>query len=161
MSLKLGALAAVATDVSAPSRMTVIDADTQRPLTAIDGKDEGERPILKECYIDFMSIDSEAGRKLDRVRNAAAFRKARSGRNIVDDEDPVDVQVETLTALTTGWYFGPDAEVFTSAAARELFANPEYAWLRKQGYVFVHSEANFIKRSSTTSAASPSTNSNT
>lgn len=147
MSLKLGALARAEVDVTTPARMTVIDADTQRALTDTKGK---------ECYIDFLSIDSEAGRKLDRARSAAAFRKMRSGRNQIENEDPVETQVETLAALATGWYFGEDADVFSPDKAKELFATPEYAWLRKQAYVFIHAEANFIKRSSTTSASSPS-----
>jgi hypothetical protein len=142
MTLKLGALASVAADVSKPARMEVINVDTEKPLTDADGQ---------PCWIDFYSADSEAGRKLDRERSAAAVRKFRSGRNRVDDgEDPVDVQVETLSALAAGWYFGPDAEEFSASAARKLFADPAFAWLRKQAYVFVNAEANFIKSSSKT-----------
>ena len=141
-NLKLGALATVAADVGKPARMTVINIDTEKPL--MDGAGEDAKP----CYIEFYSIDSERGRKIDRERNLAAVRKMRSGRNRQDDEDPVDLQVETLAALAADWYFGADADAFTPEAARALFADPEYAWLRKQAYVFVYSEANFIKRSS-------------
>lgn len=141
MNLKLGALTSAATDVTAPARMVVIDADTQRPLTDAKGN---------ECYIDFLSIDSEVGRALDRARSQAAFRKMRSGRNTTENEDPVETQVETLTALAKDWFFGEDADKFSPEAAKELFSTPEYAWLRKQAYVFVHAEANFIKRSSKT-----------
>lgn len=148
MSLKLGALAGAQVDVAHPARMTVIDINTQKPLIDDAGK---------ECWIDFMSPDSEVGRKLDRIRNSAAFRRARSGRNNEDAEDPVDVQVETLSSLATGWYFGEDAEEFSKKTAAALFADPEYAWLRKASYVWVYAEVNFIKRSSTSSAPSPST----
>lgn len=147
--MKLGVLEAVATQVESAARMTVVDPD-ERVLIDADGK---------ECWIDFLSADSEAGRKVERSRNRAQFARARSGRNTDIDDDPVEVQVEILTALATGWYFGPDADPFSKAAAKALFADPEYAWLRKRSYTFVYSAANFIKRSSKTSSPSPSTSS--
>lgn len=140
MSIKLGALAGVGADVDAPARMVVIHPDSQKVLLDSSGA---------ECFIEFLSPDSEVGRKLDRARGVAAMRRARSGRNRVDDdEDPVDIQIDTLTALATAWNFGPDADAFSADAARSLFSDPAFAWLRKQAYVFVYAEANFIKRSS-------------
>lgn len=140
MSFKLGALASVAANVAAPSRMVVMNADTDRPLL------DSEK---KECFIDFYSVDSEAGRKLDRMRGVALMRKMRSGRNRIDeDDDPIEQQVEMLATLAAGWNFGPDAEPFSKEAATALFSNPEFSWLRKQAAVFVNVEANFIKGSS-------------
>ncbi len=162
MSLKkLGALAGKTLDVTTPARMTLIDVETERPMMAETGElDANQKPVIAECYIDFMSPDSEAGRKLDRIRTSAAFRKMRSGRNrIDDDDDPIDLQVETLCALATGWFFGHDADSFSKEAAATLFGDPEFAWLRKKAYTFVYAEINFIKRSSKSSAPSPSTNS--
>lgn len=148
--MKLGALEKIAADVETSARMTVIDPDTQMPLKDADGA---------ECYIEFLSIDSAAGRNLDRARGHAVMRKMRSGRNLADDdEDPLEQQVDTLVALATGWHFG-DADPFSPDVARRLFSDPQYAWLRRQGYIFVYNTANFIKRSSKSFGASPSTTS--
>ena len=148
MTLNLGALAALAADSDKPQRMTVIDPDTQKPLKDDDGK---------ECWIEFISVDSEVGRRLERERTGAQLRKMRSGRNRQDDEDFVEQQVEALTALATGWWFG--GSPFSKDAAGELFAHRQYAWLRKQAWGFVNNEANFMMGSSKNSSATPSTNS--
>lgn len=137
--MKLGALEKLATDTATPARMTVIDMDTDRPLLGADGK---------ECYIEFLPIDSDAGRRLDRERAVAGRRKIVSGRNRQDDDDPVEQQIETVVTLATGWNFGPDSEQFSKKAAQELFANPEFGWLMRQSWTFVYTAANFIKSSS-------------
>lgn len=134
--MKLGTLSALATDVQSAARMTVVDHN-EVTLKDADGN---------ECYIEFVSADSEDGRKIERARNAAQLTRLRNGRSI--DDDPVETQVELLTALARGWSFGPDADPFTKDAARSLFADPEYAWLRKRAYTFVYSAANFTKSAS-------------
>lgn len=145
--MKLGAISALAADTSGAQRMTVINLETQLPLKAGD----------KECYVELLSVDSEVGRKLDRDKSLANVRKLRSGRNLVDeDADPIKQQVDDLAALTVGWYFGEDAEAFSPEAARTLYGDPAYAWLRRQVFVFVNDTANFMKSSSTTSVRSPS-----
>ena len=48
---------------------------------------------------------------------------------------------------------------FSAANAYELFIANETAWLRRQAWVFVANEANFMKSSSKNSALSPSTDS--
>ena len=139
--MKLGKLSASALDTEHSAQMHIVDPDSGRTLCDDDGN---------ECYIEFMAIDSSIGRKLERDRSVAQMRKLRSGRNTDLDDDPVDVQVETLTALATGWYFGRDADEFSKTAAKTLFNDPAYAWLRKQAYTFVYTSGNFIRRSSTT-----------
>jgi hypothetical protein len=144
-----GVLSQLAADASRPSRMTVINPDTEQALR--DGNGE-------ECWIEFLSIDSEAGRKIERLRQGTLLRRMRSGRTRLEDEDPIEYQADMLTALCTGWNLGSEAR-FSSGAARDLFSSPEFGWLRRQCWVYVGSEANFIRRSSRTSSSSPSTSS--
>lgn len=146
--MNLGALKTLAVNVNHAARMTVIDVATQMPLKDQNGND---------CYIEFLSVDSEIGRKIELDRSRAQVRKMRANKNI--DDDPIEVQVEMLTALATGWSFGDGADPFTKEGARALFSDQEYAWLRKQAYVFVYTEANFFKTSSKPSSPSPSGNS--
>lgn len=142
--MKLGALEKVAADTEAATRMIVVDPDSRQVLKCADGK---------ECYIDFLSVDSETGRRLERQRTTAQLAKLRSGRNRraeEEDADMIKLQAETCAALATGWYFGDDADPFSKDAALDLFSNPKYAWLRRDSFVYVNETANFIKSSSKT-----------
>jgi hypothetical protein len=144
---------ALASNTADAFNMQVISPLTDVALTDKDGK---------EAYVSLLSVDSEAGRKIDRAQSVAQMRKLRSGRNLENDEDFTDKQIEALVALTVGWYLvdlegNPIDVEFSEANARELWNDRGMAWLRKQAWVFVNTAGNFIKGSSKTSAASPST----
>lgn len=138
--------AALAANVSDPFSMPIVS-----PLTEAVLKDKAD----KEAFILFLSPDSDAGRKIDRAQAQQAFRKMRSGRNLQDDDDLTEQQVDKLVAITVGWHLvdldGNALDVpFSKENARELWTDPAMSWLRRQAWVFVSTAANFIRRSSTT-----------
>lgn len=151
MSSKFAALAA---NVSDAFNMPVIHQHTDAVLKDKAGK---------EAYVALLSIDSDAGRAIDRAHNLAQMRSARSGRNLKDNTDFTEQQIEQLVALTVGWHLvdlegNPIDVPFSPENARELWNDPGMAWLRKQAWVFVNTAGNFIKGSSKISAASPKPN---
>lgn len=136
--------AALAADVASAFRMPVISPLTEEPIKDKEGK---------EAYVELLSADSEAGRKIDRVQSIAAVRKLRSGRNLQDEDDLSEGQIDKLVALTVGWYLvDPDGNPmdvpFSERDARELWNAQGMAWLRRQAWVFVNTAGNFIKRPS-------------
>jgi hypothetical protein len=146
-ALKFGGLAV---DTASKARMPIILPGEIDPVQDESGQ---------EGYIEFLPWDSEPGRALDRKRNVDNVRKGFRQRSRAElraeaeAEDQVEVQAERLAALATGWYLvGADRQVidveFSQANALELFRSPETAWLRRQGWVFVANEANFMKNSS-------------
>jgi hypothetical protein len=157
---KFGSLAV---DPSSTSKMPVIlpgEIDTL--------KDESGQ----ESYIEFLPWDSEPGRALDRKQNSQArlngFRQRSRAELLAEAEsvDNVTDQAERLSALATGWHLvGVDRRVidveFSKANALELFKSPETAWIRRQAWVFVANEANFMKNVSKPSSPSPRSNSET
>jgi hypothetical protein len=149
--------AALAANVSDAFNMPIISPLTEGVLKDGDGK---------EAYISLLSADSEAGRKIDRAQSTQAVRKLRSGRNLQEDEDLTEGQIEKVIACTTGWYLvdldgAPIDLPFSKENAKELWNDPGLAWLRRQAWVFINTAGNFIKRSSKNSSASPSTSSET
>lgn len=141
MTSKFGGLAA---NVTAPSRMTIVHPATGEPIYDTDGK---------PAYIDLLSQDSAPGRAIAKKQSAAQLKRAVKAGNIdVDtDADPVDDQIDILAALTRGWYLvdpstgGPIDYAFDGvASARELFAADELHWLRRQAYVWVINQGNFM-----------------
>lgn len=144
--------AALSVDVEASFRMPIILPDTIEPLKDVDGN---------ESYIAFLAWDSEEGRKLDKIQTRDNIRRGfrqRSRAELLaeaEKEDPIETQVDRLTALATGWHLvNPDKTVidlpFSKEAARKLFANPKTAWLRRQAWTWVNNEANFMRSSSKT-----------
>jgi len=113
----------------------------------------------KEGYIEFLPWDSEPGRAFDRKQNSQARRngfRQRSRAELLAEAESTDIvveQAERLAALATGWHLvGADRQVidveFSPSNALELFKSPETAWLRRQSWVYVANEANFMKNSS-------------
>jgi hypothetical protein len=138
--------AALAANVSDAFSMPITS-----PLTEAVLKDSDD----KEAFISFLSPDSEVGRKIDRAQSLQVMRKMRSGRNLQDDDDLTEQQVDKLVALTAGWHLvdldGKALDVpFSKDNAKELWTDPAMGWLRRQAWVFVNTAGNFIRRSSTT-----------
>jgi hypothetical protein len=139
--------AGLAANISEPFRMTIINPLSDDVLRDSEGQ---------EAYVEFMSADSEAGRKIDRLQSLQAVRKLRSGRNLMDEEDLTEAQIDKLVALTVAWYLvdldGRAIDVpYSVENARELWRAAELAWLRRQAWVFVNTAGNFIKRPPKTS----------
>lgn len=153
MPSKFGALAV---DTQAKSRMPIILPGEIDPLT--DDANGPDKPG-NEAYIEFLPWDSDPGRAFDRKKNAEAVRKGfrqRSKAELRTEAENADViaeQAERLAVLVTGWYLvGPDRKVidvpFSVENALDLFSSPETAWLRRQSFVYVANEGNFMMSSS-------------
>ena len=162
MSNKFGTLGV---DTKSTERMEIILPGEIDPLT--DDSNGPDKPG-NVAYIEFLPWDSEPGREFDRKRNVNNVRKGfrqksrAELRAEAEKEDPIEDQAERLSVLATGWHLvGPDRKVidvpFSAANAYELFIANETAWLRRQAWVFVANEANFMKSSSNNSSSSPST----
>lgn len=137
--------AALGLNVSASVRMPIIYPGDDEPLKDEEGK---------EAYLELLSEDSAEGRAFERRLSRDVVRKLRrGGRKAVDDEDPLEFQVDKLCTLITGWYLvapgGKRIDVpFSVDKARALFSDPSLTWLRKQALFFVADAANFTKASS-------------
>jgi hypothetical protein len=136
-----------------PSRMPIVPPGDVDPLVDENGT---------EAFIEFLSWDSEPGRKFDQELQRDAVRKGfrqRSRAEIRAEAETADFikdQADRLTVLATGWHLVDlDRKAidvpFTKDDARELFMAPEMAWLRRQAWAYVGNEANFMRRSSKTS----------
>lgn len=150
-----GKFAALKGQATLPSRMIIIDPITEKPIVDKQGN---------EAFIDMLGPDSDQALKIDRANNTAAVRKMRSGRNRQnpEDEDFIKDQVEKLSAVTVAWYLIDPATQepldvpFSKENASELYADRDLGWLRRQAWGHHNAEANFIMRSSKSSASSPS-----
>jgi hypothetical protein len=147
MTSKFGALAV---DTQAKARMPIILPGEIDPIADESGA---------EAYIEFLPWDSDPGRAYDRSKNVEAVRKGFRQRSKAElraeaeNEDVIADQAERLSVLATGWHLvGPDRKVidipFSKENALDLFSSPETAWLRRQAFVYVANEANFMKGSS-------------
>lgn len=143
------ALEALAVDVSSPVRMPLILPNEVDPIADEDGT---------QGYLEFLPLDSDESRKLDRRNHVETVKKGFRQRSMADmrkeaeAEDPVEQQVDRLVALITGWHLvGPDRKQitlpFSKENARKLFENPKFGWLRRRAYGWVLNEANFMKSS--------------
>ncbi len=143
---KFGSLAV---DTASKSKMSIILPGDIDPVTDEAGN---------EAYIEFLPWDSEPGRAIDRKRNIENVRKGFRQRSRAElraeaeSEDQVELQAERLAALATGWHLvGTDRQEidvdFNPSNALELFKSPETAWLRRQAWVYVANEANFMRNS--------------
>jgi hypothetical protein len=151
----------LAVDVASTSRMEIILPGEIDPVTDEAGN---------VGYIEFLPWDSEPGRAFDREQNKEAVRKGfrQSSRAVLraeaENTDVVLDQAKRLSVLAVGWHLvGPDRidVPFSKDNALELFSDATTAWLRRQAWVYVGNEANFMKRSSQTSTSSPSASSET
>ncbi|QUS39556.1 hypothetical protein RPMA_12450 [Tardiphaga alba] len=142
--------ASLGVNTSTSARMEIILPGEIDPLT------DGAGNV---AYIEFLPWDSEPGRAYDRRKTTEAVRKGFRQRSRAElraeaeNEDMAAEQAERLSALAVGWHLvGPDKGVidvpFSKENANELFASPETAWLRRQAWVYVANEANFMKGSS-------------
>lgn len=141
MTSKWGGLAA---NVTMPGRMTIVHPATGGPIYDKDGK---------PAYIDLLSQDSAPGRAIAKEQSAAQLKCAvKAGKIDGDnDADPVEDQIDILAALARGWYLVDPSTgelidyAFTGLqSARELFAADELHWLRRQAYVWVINQGNFM-----------------
>lgn len=151
----------IGVDTKSTSRMEIILPGEIDPIADKNGK---------VAYIEFLPWDSEPGRKFDREQQTDVVRKgfrSRSRAELRDEAEKADQvldQAKRLSVLAVGWYLldpaGNEIDVpFSVDAARELFTEPETAWLRRQAWVYVSNEANFMKSSAKSSTNSPNTNS--
>lgn len=132
--------AALALEVEAPSRMTIVHPVTRQPLRV---EDTGN-----EAWIDLYSDDSEVARKHQRA--ITRKRLAMKGRGKLTPEELEAEQVELLVSLTAGWnLIGLDGQPidipFSPENARELYQSNALAWIREQVDAHAGDRGNFSK----------------
>jgi hypothetical protein len=148
-------------EIDKPSRMPIVLPGEIDALVDENGA---------EAYIEFLPWDSEPGRKFDQEQQREQVRKGfrqRSRADLRAEAENVDLikdQADRLVVLATGWHLvdtdrAPIDTPFSKANALELFMAPKLGWLRRQAWLYVSNETNFMQRSSKNSSTSPSTNS--
>jgi hypothetical protein len=155
--------AAIGVNTSASRRMEIILPGEIDPMTDNTGgvDDKGKRLPGKVAYIEFLPWDSEPGRAFDRLKTTEAVRKGFRQRSRAElraeaeNEDMAADQAQRLAALAVGWYLvAPGGEPigveFSKENALDLFSDPATAWIRRQAWVYVGNEANFMTSSSKT-----------
>jgi hypothetical protein len=158
MNGKFGKLSVI---TDKPSRMPIVLPGEIDPLLDEQGN---------EAYLEFLAWDSEPGRKFDQEQSRETVRKGfrqRSRAELRAEAENIDLikdQAERLAVLITGWHLvNPDHTVidtpFSKADALGMFMSPGLGWLRRQAWVYVGNETNFMQRSSRSLSPSPSTNS--
>lgn len=139
-----------------------VDSGVKMPITfpgmidPITDKVTGE-----QAYLLMQSEDSEDGKKFQRRMSRDAQRRMRKGgQKAFDDDDPIEFQVDKVTALTVGWnLIGPDGVAlnvpFSKDTARKFFSRSDVGWLRREALLFASDAANFTKSLSTSSSSTP------
>lgn len=123
--------------VDRPARMDIYHPKTGQPLVTTEGA---------PCWVDLLSIDSEAAQKFERELNNR--RLSLRVRTAVKAEDMEAEQVERLAVVTAGWCLAgldgaPVAVDCNRANAKELYGEPAMRWLREQVERFLGDRANF------------------
>ena len=131
-------------NVEKPHRLELMHPVTRQPMRNGDGQ---------AAYIDHYSNDSEIARK--QLRAVQRRRLAMRGRLKIAPEELEAETLDTLAALTAGWYLvdlnGNVIDLpFSQDNARRLYANPGLTWLREQLEESASDRANFAPGSSTT-----------
>ncbi|MGE4043587.1 MAG: hypothetical protein AB7F35_01945 [Acetobacteraceae bacterium] len=135
--------AGLALGVDSVARMTIIHPVTRQPLR---NAETGE-----EAWIDLLSAGSSIGRAHDRAVTDRQLRLR--GQRYTAEQAEADL-IEKLAKLTKAWSLvtlkgEPLAVDCTPAAARELYALSELAWLREQVVEFITDLGNFRPAAST------------
>jgi hypothetical protein len=123
-------------EVEAPARLRLLDKK-QQPYRGENGR---------EAWIELHSVDSDIGRKHQRMVTKKRLSMRRAGR--LTPEELEAEQTELLVALTTGWDLVVTDLEFSQANARELYSNPRTPHIREQIDDFVSDRANFSPASS-------------
>ena len=137
---------ALGVNVTASVRMPILHPGTGEVLV-----DENNR----EAYLELLSEDSDAGQRFDRDVSKQTIKKIRArGLKAVDDADQLEIQVDRISALITGWHLvGLDGRAidfpFSQENAKRLMAEKSMAWLRRRAIAFVADAGNFMRASST------------
>lgn len=148
---KFGSLAA---NVGDTHKVTLIDPATDMPIKDGEGK---------EAFVEVLSSDSEIGRQFDKLRRRAQSQRAMRGAAITDDG--LEEQQHKLAKLTKSWHLVDPATrdplqiACNEENAKELYTDGGMQWLYRQVWLGANETANFIKRSASKSAGTPSTSS--
>jgi len=140
-------ISALSINVESGIRMPIIYPGMTDPLVDEAGN---------EGYLELLSKDSAPGRKFFRkLQNTAVKKMWRSGGRLkgLDDEDAVEIEVDKLVVLMTGWHLvTPDGKAintpFNEANVRKVMSLDGMAWLREAALAFADNAANFTKASS-------------
>ena len=137
--------AGLAVPTDRPARMTILHPVTGQPIRRAD---TGE-PI----WIDLLSADSKAAREHER---AVQNRRLQSRARRITADDIEAEGVELLVVLTQGWSLaqldGQPLDVpCTPENAREFYASPELAFIRRQANDFAADLGNYQGRTTSPS----------
>jgi hypothetical protein len=116
------------------------------PLRAVIKTKDGE--TVHECYVEGYSTDSRRANAFQQsVMDSAVQRTARATLAEADA-----MQADLLVALTTGWCLvSPDGDLidepFSPEAAKALYNDSEWKFLRDQVAAGLATRANFTRKS--------------
>ena len=131
-----GKFSGLALAVETPARMVIVSPIDGNPLRAADGT---------EAWIDLLAASGSIGRQHDRER---IDRLTRQQARVVTAEAAETDLNDKLAKLTKGWFLvGFDGEPIdvpcTRENARDLYQEPDFAWLRDQAIGFANNLGNF------------------
>ena len=114
-------------------------------LKAGDAPEDGSKDLRRPFTIDLLSSDtnnykSEFNKLMKEARDQKGEQTARQAE---------EKACGMLAKVTTGWHLVMDGKPleFTTEAAKDLYFNPEYTWIREQVEAFMRDRSNFIQGS--------------
>lgn len=123
--------------------LDAMECEIRHPQTAEVLKNAEGEPFVIHVYGHDSEQYKKHARKLLDLRLKG--KKKDLGANEIEAE-----AIELLISLTVGWsgiVFDKKPLVFSTAAARDLYGNPAYAWLKEQVEAFVQDRSNFLPKS--------------
>jgi len=131
-----------------------VSSAERMPLIA-RGEDEARKDENGvAAYIEYLSEDSEPGRKFARDTQRDTIRKIRrGGAKVIDETDDLESHIAKLCVLGTGWHLvsaeGAFVDIpFSPANLRTFLEMPGHFWAVRDSAIFVGTAANFTKASS-------------
>jgi len=131
-------LDALAIDVSAAAPVTLLHPKTRQPI-----RDEAG----KEAFISVVSLDSP---EVQRVQKVAMNKRLKMRGRVTLTADELEAErAETLVAATKAWHLvttdGKALDVpMTDAAARTIYTDPRFAWIKEQVSEALDDRATFL-----------------
>jgi hypothetical protein len=128
------------------------------PIKDVDGK---------AAYIDVHSMDSSIARRFDKKERVTAIENIRKGKGPSEIIDPLERNLAKLAALTAEWYLvDPDTGIpidvpCSAESAVALYNRPNTSWITDPLFAAASNNANFTKRSASSSIATQSGTSET
>lgn len=144
IALSLGSLAL---ETEGTFKVPLIVPGTEDPVKDKDGR---------EAYIEVRSFDSAAAQKVDKANRLALNKMVMRGkRGRLEQEDPLDQNIEKTAALTVSWYLvdprtkEPNDMPCTLANVLAVYTHPKMRWMFRLAFEGASETANFTEDLST------------